>query len=430
MLLAIFIWIINFQLFFLSPLSSSKSIFIYVFYQFLYIDETFSCLSFTDCLSCNIENDCLWENGTCLNFSLIANYTEKNCLKAIDEETKKLNEKLCGNMNFCYNKFENINISLPSNNGTYGQKGLFCEYTITFQESKSLTISIEKKSGDIFLNIVYFNSNLEKNLTVGDDETYVIEQPKQIIIRYYSNSLDDGYDNIPFSIVVSKTNKRINIGLFSVIIFSAVIFIIVAVVVLICTFHKLKKRKLNQENNPEISNNQGNRRGDRNLTNSNRGTDRSSNSSISRKERELKLLENFISKEIIPEKFSEVKLKNKPFNNSCPIDLEDFIDESIVSMTKCSHLFHYNCITGYFRDNLSLPEYKCPICNTTLFNANKNNFRNNNNINDSHIAENNISNIPNNENEENEGSYGACINSIHSNMNIQNNNLKENENTK
>ena len=67
-----------------------------------------------------------------------------------------------------------------------------------------------------------------------------------------------------------------------------------------------------------------------------------------------------------PVKFSSIKV----YNDSCPIDLTPFNENDDVSVTKCSHAFHFNCIKKYLLENESNNEYKCPICLTPLFEIN------------------------------------------------------------
>ena len=67
-----------------------------------------------------------------------------------------------------------------------------------------------------------------------------------------------------------------------------------------------------------------------------------------------------------PVKFSSIKV----YNDSCPIDLTPFNENDNVSVTKCSHAFHFNCIKKYLLENESNNEFKCPICLTTLFEIN------------------------------------------------------------
>jgi len=85
---------------------------------------------------------------------------------------------------------------------------------------------------------------------------------------------------------------------------------------------------------------------------------------------------DYLSKELKINAFCDCFLKPvkysliKVYNDSCPIDLIPFNEDDNVSVTKCSHAFHFNCIKKYLLENESNNEYKCPICLTPLFEIN------------------------------------------------------------
>ena len=55
------------------------------------------------------------------------------------------------------------------------------------------------------------------------------------------------------------------------------------------------------------------------------------------------------------------------YNDSCPIDLVKFQENNDISVTKCHHGFHYNCIKKYLYENENNKEIKCPVCLSPLF---------------------------------------------------------------
>jgi len=67
-----------------------------------------------------------------------------------------------------------------------------------------------------------------------------------------------------------------------------------------------------------------------------------------------------------PVKYSLIKV----YNESCPIDLIPFNENDEISVTKCLHAFHYNCIRKYLLENSNSNEFKCPICLSVLFELN------------------------------------------------------------
>ena len=87
----------------------------------------------------------------------------------------------------------------------------------------------------------------------------------------------------------------------------------------------------------------------------------------------IKLKKDILSKEnkinafcdcfLKPVKYSLIKI----YNESCPIDLVPFNQKDEISVTKCLHGFHFNCIKKYLLENEKNNEFKCPICLTVLF---------------------------------------------------------------
>ena len=172
--------------------------------------------------------------------------------------------------------------------------------------------------------------------------------------------------------------------LFLIIIFSivALALIIIGIIIFIKWRKKRKKEDLtlsrnsiNEINlktsrnepvsNRHIYNNNNNINNDGNNINNN-----INNNSISKK---VKKEKDFLTKEmkingyldcfLKPVKYSLINV----FNESCPIDLIPFNENEEVSVTKCLHAFHYNCIKKYLLENENHHEYKCPICLTVLF---------------------------------------------------------------
>ena len=62
----------------------------------------------------------------------------------------------------------------------------------------------------------------------------------------------------------------------------------------------------------------------------------------------------------------------KTYNDKCPIDLIKFDENNLISVTKCYHGFHYDCIKKYLFENEKSDKLKCPICLSVLFVLNEN----------------------------------------------------------
>ena len=65
----------------------------------------------------------------------------------------------------------------------------------------------------------------------------------------------------------------------------------------------------------------------------------------------IDLIENNITREI----FGNIE---NPLNNKCPITQEEFDEDDEVGIIKhCNHIFHYNPLINWIREN-----YVCPVC--------------------------------------------------------------------
>ena len=88
-------------------------------------------------------------------------------------------------------------------------------------------------------------------------------------------------------------------------------------------------------------------------------------------------------------KYSQELFKNN--TNNCTICLENYIDQkSLICLTPCNHIFHYDCIKKWSLNNTGL--FKCPNCNFDFMKEKE--FINSNKL---HINQNNINNINTND---------------------------------
>ena len=140
-----------------------------------------------------------------------------------------------------------------------------------------------------------------------------------------------------------------------VIIVIIIVLITLIVIGIILLVKHLKKRKKNKKEENEIS-----------RTSTNTTTQPSTNVSLSQSvvkfPREVKI-NAFCECFLKPVKFNLIKI----YNESCPIDLVKFQEDNKISVTKCQHGFHYDCIKKYLFENEKNKEIKCPICLTVLF---------------------------------------------------------------
>ena len=87
------------------------------------------------------------------------------------------------------------------------------------------------------------------------------------------------------------------------------------------------------------------------------------NTNIENQKKEIEIkkkIELLFNTKFITIKYSSNILGNA--NSSCSICLEKFVeDESMVSLTSCNHIFHYDCLKKWSEKNTG--HFKCPNCN-------------------------------------------------------------------
>jgi len=191
------------------------------------------------------------------------------------------------------------------------------------------------------MKIEYFDSGEDKEFILGNEEKYNIYKSKNIKIIFQSNEIKK---NSPFSVKISDTLSSFNIIIIFIICFCAFLIIII---VIIC-FKYIKKRR-NMRNINIIINNNFQR-------------DIIISSNLYNTERNE--LINYI-KQLKKVKYKEIK--DKALNNKCPFEMEIFDDNSEVILTSCHHSIHYDCLNVFIDRNNNLKEFKCFLCNNSLY---------------------------------------------------------------
>jgi hypothetical protein len=75
------------------------------------------------------------------------------------------------------------------------------------------------------------------------------------------------------------------------------------------------------------------------------------------------LVENITSHMSDLNKSGDMFIKSKYDQRECPICLDDFEDDSVVSTLMCRHIFHISCIQRWFRGEQNEGRRsECPIC--------------------------------------------------------------------
>ena len=159
------------------------------------------------------------------------------------------------------------------------------------------------------------------------------------------------------------------IFLIIIIIIVALTLIILGIIFLIKYIRKRKNYKKKEQQ--ELSQNSTN---ETSQQSTNLSSSQNQNVLTSQKYLEKKLQ----SREIKINAFCECFLKPvkynliKTYNDKCPIDLIKFDENNLISVTKCNHGFHYDCIKKYLFENEKSDKLKCPICLSVLFVLNEN----------------------------------------------------------
>ena len=179
------------------------------------------------------------------------------------------------------------------------------------------------------MRVEYFDSGENRDFIFGNDEKFLINKPKNILIIF---STSNKKDFSPFSMKISDTLTPTNIKLISICTFSGFLGIIIIIFLIVFYRRRMKKRNRlsimmddNRINDGGINN--------YNISNQVNGlsTER------------LGLI-NYLN-QLKPVKYKIIK--HKSLNAKCPIEMEDFDDKSEVVFTSCHHSFHFNCLKIY-----------------------------------------------------------------------------------
>ena len=392
------------------------------------------CSSYDSCLLCimcaneiNTECNCDWDNknNACLNSILITNklsgwYNELSyCEPSLIAETYCLDQTY-----YTVDDFRDDKIIIEFNkivNNTYGKYFYHCAYEFSDEKQEtSYDISFIFAQGlRVFskpkIYISYYIK--EKGELKGNDEEIEDDYEKSFIKLYNLKIyilLREDYEIMPLSIIITK-NTETKSKLISTFILG-IIFLAVILGIICCTTKYLNRRtrehlillrvQRDLENipPPEINNDID--------------------------ENELKSQNTAKLNELFETKLAEhlYKKEYNQYGGGCSICLENFNKKSKVSITSCSHVFHYKCIHEWLFKNILCP--KCPNCNNEILKESENNEKIiNDNNNDTNIPK--IIQISKKENNKNRNNDVSSQNEILVNGNylsIGNNN--ENPTTK
>ena len=247
-----------------------------------------------------------------------------------------------------------ITIDLPKIDGRYATKNILCKYSYTNLNEKHSLVLVSKLDSSAFKQdaAFYFYVKFVDGTTAVrniDKENYkvTIESSRKLeIYLAFKNSINTN----PITLSITTEESKINITLIITIILIIIACIICSVSIYLFSKRLARKREIQNMLNRELelANAQQNGMSQRGLVNSTEQIKQR------RKEQLAYVLKNVIK----PTQYSDDIGK---YNLNCTICLDDFKADSIVGITQCSHVFHYNCLKTWLTQNLMDP--KCPNCN-------------------------------------------------------------------
>ena len=325
-----------------------------------------------ECDSCNAESStssCIYGNLFCNRNSYIFFLSDQKSSYI----SKLKNEEQCGQQNVILVDTETLNnIELGINNKDYLKDNpLHCNYEITNSIDKNvyegyLSITLSS-SGEVDSNsklrfslyvqitvtnnyylsdnnlrnnerIIYFNNREQLSIMIDiDKNTNSVEENLIIkILKRKKNNKNEEY-------IPKKDSSRKDYTLYYVLAGGACALVLIIIITLkICLTRKLwdvnRQRNFNTNVNINVE----------------------INPNIIREKENKKKIEILFQTKLYPIEFIKEDIENE--NTSCSICLENFIEkESIVCITPCMHIFHYDCLKSWSENTTE--HFKCPNCN-------------------------------------------------------------------
>ena len=355
---------------------------ILILYTLIKIIKAQSVCQYNDCFNCSVcgttpqSCNCQWSvlTNACQRQSqskdkVYYNYDYFN--KCYDEISLKIQYKYCGDSNIKIDDNASTFINLIENDGKYGAQNLYCEYVYSQMSDPSSTnyniLSTVSQSTiqqiKLYINIVFYNgTNEQYKITEEFKKTY--NNIKTIKIQVYC---EKKLSVSPFSIEISKNQKQNNKLLISVGII-LLFCIICGVIIFFVSRKAAQNARRRQEIFLQIARaNRRQRYGDDRTSNSeNYDPSSASESEASVQDKNKKLIEKLLNTTLAPMKYNPyLGIRDGNPTLVCTICLEEFkVDKSIVSVTPCQHVFHFQCISNWLTNNVVNP--KCPNCNYNL----------------------------------------------------------------
>jgi len=336
-------------------------------------NNTNNCQQYNDCFNCSVicewnPNNELCEAGNGKSSSSINYNYFSNCY---DEKSLKIQKQNCGNSNINFDE-KTVEISLVKNDGKYGKKNLYCEYTYEpASEEKNVFYKIKGMISNSFsyynkvdLIITNKDGSIDKKPLYNFENEY--DNLKSIKIQAYCER-DSSYNT--FIIKIERNELKKNYKIF----ISVGIIVLVCIICGVIVYCFSRKAAENARRRQRLFLELANLRRRQTQTDLNgvpispyREPSSSSESEISLTDINTQKIEKLLKTTLAPIKYY-THLGDKDGNPSsvCTICIEEFKDgKSNVSITPCQHVFHYKCLSNWLMKNVLNP--KCPNCNHNL----------------------------------------------------------------
>ena len=228
-----------------------------------------------------------------------------------------------------------------------------CEFIILNQyylnhetDRAKLIIDIKQKSGinrikfNIIMLYYYKNKDSASYEKISDEKirdnkiTKILDglTQIQILINFNKNNEDTIIESLIISIETDNPSEKMRI--IYIVIIVIISLLVLAIILLIVVYFLLKRKMIRERERARLEEEE-------------------------KKEKNKKLINNFLNEELKSQLFNDKINLNDC--DMCTICCENFvINESVVSVTPCLHVFHSDCIKKWINEQITEP--LCPNC--------------------------------------------------------------------
>ena len=210
----------------------------------------------------------------------------------------------------------------------------------------TLKLNTVQSTGGLSLFVEFPDAEPATRIIQKEIYKVVINQCSGLTVYY---GMKDSADDLPFVIEVTIKKNTISIALIITIVLSVIATVICGVIIFICS-KKIAKRREQRRRAEEDENETEN-------------SERARQEEF--KKKRINKLHMILKEDLKPIEFQE---KQDKLDNNCTICLNEFVKGDLISITKCNHVFHHNCIKKWLTKNIVEP--KCPNCNAHIIDQN------------------------------------------------------------